>query len=154
MNRYDTSLKHIKLKDLLFVILYGAVLSLLFGVLLGFIDYYLSTYIRISFAGLLFFLSSIQIGKLVRKQYEYPHIVYIVITGVFLVFQALIIFFLPLIFSIVLTYEAPGLVFDINLYIIVFKNFVTGLFTQFNINLWLTIFIFGIGTYLGVKQTY
>ncbi len=154
MNRFDKSLKYLKTKDLIFVILYGGVLSILFGVLLGFIDYYLSMYVRISFAGILFFLSSIQIGKLVRNQYEYPHIVYIVITGFFLVVQAIIIFFLPAIFQIVKESNSPELVFDIRLYLIVLQNFFKQLFSGFNFNLWLTIFIFGIGTYLGIKQTY
>lgn len=154
MNRFDNSLKYLKTKDLIFVILYGGILSILFGVLLGFIDYYLSMYVRISFAGILFFLSSIQIGKLVRNQYEYPHIVYIVITGFFLVVQAIIIFFLPAIFQIVKESNSPELVFDIRLYLIVLQNFFKQLFSGFNFNLWLTIFIFGIGTYLGIKQTY
>ncbi len=154
MNRFDTSLKYLKIKDFFFVILYGGVLSLLLGVLLGFIDYYISTYIRISFAGILFFLSSMQVGKMVRKQYEFPHIVYIVITGIFLVMQAMIIFFLPFIFRIVLENNSPELVFDLRLYWVVMQNFFVSLFTQFNINLWLTVFIFGIGTYLGVKETY
>ncbi|MDT8337218.1 MAG: hypothetical protein RQ856_05245 [Candidatus Izemoplasmatales bacterium] len=154
MNRFDTSIKYLKFKDLFFVILYGGVLSLLLGVLLGFADYYISTYIRISFAGILFFLSSMQVGKMVRKQYEFPHIVYIVITGIFLVMQAMIIFFLPFIFRIVLENNSPELVFDLRLYWVVMQNFFVSLFTQFNINLWLTVFIFGIGTYLGVKKTY
>lgn len=153
-NRFDTSLRYLKLKDLFFVILYGGILSILFGFLLGFIDYYISTYVRISFAGILFFLSSMQIGKLVRKQYDFPHIVYIVFTGFFLVIQAIIIYFLPLIFTFVLENNAPELVFDYRLYWIVLQNIFSNLFTGFNINLWLTIFIFGIGTYLGVKQTY
>ena len=154
MNRFDKSLKYLKAKDLIFVILYGGVLSILFGVLLGFIDYYLSMYVRISFAGILFFLSSMQIGKLVRNQYDYPHIVYIVITGFFLVVQAIIIFFLPAVFQVVKESNSPELVFDIRLYLIVLQNFFKQLFSGFNFNLWLTIFIFGIGTYLGIKQTY
>lgn len=154
MNRYDTSLKYIKTKDLIFVILYGGVLSILFGVLLGFVDYYISFGIGISFSGILFFISSMQIGKLVRKQYEYPHIVYIVITAIFLIIQAIIIFFLPTIFEIVKLNNAPELVFDVRLYWIVLKSFINSLFSSFNFNLWLSVFVFTIGVYLGVKQTY
>jgi hypothetical protein len=154
LNRYDTSLKYIKPKDLIFVILYGGVLSILFGVLLGFIDYYISFGIGISFAGILFFLSSIQIGKLVRKQYDFPHIVYIIITAVFLIIQAIIIFFLPTIFTIVKENNAPELVFDFRLYWLVLQNFIGSLFSGFNFNLWLSVFVFSIGVYLGVKQTY
>ncbi|HPD99832.1 MAG TPA: hypothetical protein PLB83_01220 [Bacillota bacterium] len=154
MNRYDTSLKYIKPKDLIFVILYGGVLSILFGVLLGFVDYYISFGIGISFSGILFFISSMQIGKLVRKQYEYPHIVYIVITAIFLIIQAIIIFFLPTIFEIVKLNNAPELVFDVRLYWVVLKTFINSLFSSFNFNLWLSVFVFTIGVYLGVKQTY
>ncbi len=154
MNRYDTSLKYIKTKDLIFVILYGGVLSILFGVLLGFVDYYISFGIGISFSGILFFISSMQIGKLVRKQYEYPHIVYIVITAIFLIIQAIIIFFLPTIFEIVKLNNAPELVFDVRLYWVVLKTFINSLFSNFNFNLWLSVFVFTIGVYLGVKQTY
>jgi hypothetical protein len=138
----------------LFVILYGGVLSILFGVLLGFVDYYISSSISISFAGILFFLSSMQVGKMVRRQYEYPHIVYIVITGIFLVIQAMIIFFLPFIFPIVVENNAPELIFDFRLYLATFLTFISALFRGFNFNLWLTVFVFAIGTYLGVKQTY
>ncbi len=154
MNRFDTSLKQIKLKDLFFVILYGGVLSVLFGVLFGFIDFYLQSYIRISLSGIMFFLSSMQIGKMVRKQYEYPHIVYIVITGVFLVLQGIIIFFLPYVFEIVNNFDSPELVFDLSLYLIVIQSFFLSLVTSFSFNNFLTVLIFGIGTYLGVKQTY
>lgn len=154
MNRYDTSLKLIKLKDLFFVILYGGILSILFGVLFGFIDFYLQSFIRISLSGIMFFLSSMQIGKMVRKQYDYPHIVYIVLTGVFLVIQGLIIFFLPYVFEIVREYDSPELVFDFSLYLIVLQSFLLSLITSFNFNSFLTVLIFGIGTYLGVKQTY
>jgi hypothetical protein len=154
LNRFDTSLKYLKIKDLLFVILYGGVLSILFGVLLGFVDYYISSSISISFAGILFFLSSMQVGKMVRRQYEYPHIVYIVITGIFLVIQAMIIFFLPFIFPIVVENNAPELIFDFRLYLATFLTFISALFRGFNFNLWLTVFVFAIGTYLGVKQTY
>jgi len=153
-NRYDTSLKFLKAKDLTFVILYGVILSVLFGVLIGFLDYFMQRSISISFAGILFFLSSMQTGKLVRKQYEFPHIIYIIITGVFLVVQAMIIYFLPIIFRAVLEFDVPEAVFDIKLYLFVFKNFFVSLFTQFSFNLWLTVFVFSIGTYLGIKQTY
>ncbi|MFA5720622.1 MAG: hypothetical protein WC939_06165 [Acholeplasmataceae bacterium] len=152
--RFDTSLRYLKLKDLMFVILYGVVLSLLFGVLIGFIDYYLQNVIRISFSGIFFFLSSIQIGKLVRKQYDYPHIIYIIITGIFLVIQAIIIYFLPYIYQIVIEFNSPEAVFDLSLYLAVLKSFISNLFSGFNINQWLYVLIFGIGTYLGIKQTY
>ncbi len=154
MNRFDTDLKRIKIKDLLFVILYGGVLSVLFGILLGFIDYFFFDFIGLSFAGILFLVSSMQIGRMVRKQYEFPHIVYIVLTALFLIIQAIIIFFLPYIFTVVKANNAPELVFDFRLYWFVLESFARNLFRSFNFNLWLTVFVFAIGTYIGVKQTY
>jgi len=154
LNKYDKELKYIKIRDLLFVILYGGLLSLLLGFAIGFISYYIQSFIMISFSGLLFFLSAIQIGKLVRKQYEMPHLVYIIITGVFLVIQAIIIFLLPDVFSLAILIENPSLVFDLRVYWEVFMEIIKLLFTSFNINLWLTIFIFAIGTYLGISKTY
>jgi len=136
------------------VFLYGGVLSVLFGLMVGFIDYYLQIYIGFSFSGLLFFLSSIQIGKMVRNQYEYPHIVYILFTGFSLVVQAFIIFFLPFVFSVVLEFESPLYVFDYTLYWVVLRGFLLSLVSGFNFNSWLTLLIYTIGVYLGVKQTY
>ncbi|MDD3129764.1 MAG: hypothetical protein PHW21_05290 [Candidatus Izemoplasmatales bacterium] len=154
MNRFDTSLKYLKLKDLLYVILYGGVLSILIGVLIGFIDYYLQTQLPVSFAGILFFLSSMQIGKMVRRQYEFPHIVYIVITGFFMVIQAFIIFFFPTLYLTVLINDMPSLFFSGSLYLYILESFIGSLFLSFNINAWLTLLVFVIGVYLGVKQTY
>ncbi|MFA6647776.1 MAG: hypothetical protein WCS32_03975 [Candidatus Izemoplasmatales bacterium] len=154
MNRFDTSLKYLKLKDLLYVILYGGVLSILIGVLIGFIDYYLQTQLPVSFAGILFFLSSMQIGKMVRRQYEFPHIVYIVITGFFMVIQAFIIFFFPTVYLTVLINDMPSLFFSGSLYLYILESFIGSLFLSFNINAWLTLLVFVIGVYLGVKQTY
>jgi len=154
LNRFDTSLKYLKLKDLLYVILYGGVLSILIGVLIGFIDYYLQTQLPVSFAGILFFLSSMQIGKMVRRQYEFPHIVYIVITGFFMVIQAFIIFFFPTLYLTVLINDMPSLFFSGSLYLYILESFIGSLFLSFNINAWLTLLVFVIGVYLGVKQTY
>jgi hypothetical protein len=154
LNRFDTSLKYLKLKDLLYVILYGGVLSILIGVLIGFIDYYLQTQLPVSFAGILFFLSSMQIGKMVRRQYEFPHIVYIVITGFFMVIQAFIIFFFPTVYLTVLINDMPSLFFSGSLYLYILESFIGSLFLSFNINAWLTLLVFVIGVYLGVKQTY
>ena len=154
MNRFDTSLKYLKLKDLVYVILYGGVLSILIGVLIGFIDYYLQTQLPVSFAGILFFLSSMQIGKMVRRQYEFPHIVYIVITGFFMVIQAFIIFFFPTLYLTVLINDMPSLFFSGSLYLYILESFIGSLFLSFNINAWLTLLVFVIGVYLGVKQTY
>jgi len=154
LNRFDTSLKYLKLKDLVYVILYGGVLSILIGVLIGFIDYYLQTQLPVSFAGILFFLSSMQIGKMVRRQYEFPHIVYIVITGFFMVIQAFIIFFFPTLYLTVLINDMPSLFFSGSLYLYILESFIGSLFLSFNINAWLTLLVFVIGVYLGVKQTY
>ena len=91
---------------------------------------------------------------MVRNQYEYPHIVYILFTGFSLVVQAFIIFFLPFVFSVVLEFESPLYVFDYTLYWVVLRGFLLSLVSGFNFNSWLTLLIYTIGVYLGVKQTY
>ncbi|MDD4070389.1 MAG: hypothetical protein PHF05_08085, partial [Candidatus Izemoplasmatales bacterium] len=100
------------------------------------------------------FLSSMQIGKMVRRQYEFPHIVYIVITGFFMVIQAFIIFFFPTLYLTVLINDMPSLFFSGSLYLYILESFIGSLFLSFNINAWLTLLVFVIGVYLGVKQTY
>ena len=86
MNKFDTNLRDIKINDFIFVILYGGVISILLGIAIGLADYYITQLISFSFSMLLFFFSAQYIGGLVRKQYQFPHIVYTVITGIFLVF--------------------------------------------------------------------
>ena len=154
MSKYNTSLKDIKLKDLIFVILYGVVISILLGIALGFIDYYIRSYINFSLAILMFFFSAQYIGRTVRKQYEKPHILYIIITGIFLVFQAIIIYGLPFIYSIAQQFEDIMIVLDLRMYLQYFILLITSIFTNFNFNYILMLLIIAVGTYVGVSKTY
>lgn len=147
----DKSLKDIKLKDLLFVILYGVVVSLLLGVVIGLIDYYLQRVISFSFSMIMFFISARFIGLRVRQQYEYPHIVYTIITGVFLVMQAVIIYALPTVYGLALAYNLDvTIIFDIGLY---FQAFIS-IITNFSFYGLLYILIVAVGTYQGIRVTY
>jgi len=154
LSKYNTSLKDIKLKDLIFVILYGVVISILLGIALGFIDYYIRSYINFSLAILMFFFSAQYIGRTVRKQYEKPHILYIIITGIFLVFQAIIIYGLPFIYSIAQQFEDIMIVLDLRMYLQYFILLITSIFTNFNFNYILMLLIIAVGTYVGVSKTY
>jgi hypothetical protein len=154
LSKFDTRLKDIKLKDLVFVILYGVVISILLGIALGFIDYYIRTYINFSLAIMMFFFSAQYIGRTVRKQYERPHIVYTVITGIFLVFQAVIIYGLPFIYSIAQQYGDISIVFDVQMYLQYFFLLFTSIFTDFSFNYVLLLLIIAVGTYVGTSKTY
>lgn len=159
MYQINKKLKDIKPKDLLFVILYGVVISILLGVALGFVDYYLIKLVRIRLAGLMFFISSMYIGRLVRKQYETPHLVYSIITGVCLVLQAIIIYALPDVFHFIVNTQSPiTFVFDIRLYYYYIVEFFQLLISNFSVNFLLniliTVLILSVGTYVGVKNTY
>lgn len=154
MSDLDRNFRNIRPKDLIFVILYGGVISLLFGVLIGFIDYYLLSLIGFSFSILLFFFTAQYIGGLVRKQYETPHLVYSIITGVFLVVQAIIINGLPIIYSLARDYGDIMLVFNVRMYISYFWVFLRSIVTDFHFNYVIMILAISVGTYLGIRKTY
>lgn len=154
MSSLKKKIKYIKPKDLIFVILYGGVISILLGFLIGFLDYYLTQFIGFSFSMLLFFFSAQYIGGLVRKQYEIPHIVYTVITGIFLVLQAIIVIALPIIFPIAVSNRDAMMIFDITLYFDFMIVFIRSIFTYFSLNYLLLILIISVGTYVGIRKTY
>ncbi len=154
MNKLDTSLRDIKIKDFIFVILYGGVISILLGVMIGLADYYLTQWVRFSFSMLLFFFSAQYIGGLVRKQYTRPHIVYTVITGIFLVIQAIIIYGLPLIFTLAKESGDLSLTFRITMYLQFVVYFFKSLILNFNFNYILIILMISVGTYIGIKKTH
>lgn len=154
MSKFDTKLKDIKLKDLVFVILYSVVISVLLGIVLGFIDYYIRSFINFSLAIMMFFFSAQYIGRTVRKQYDRPHILYTVITGIFLVIQAVIIYGLPIIYSIARQYGDITIVFDIQMYLQYFLLLITTIFTDFSFNYVLFLLIITVGTYVGISRTY
>lgn len=148
------SLRDINLKDLVFVILYGGLISSLLGIVIGFIDNYLVSSIGWSFGLFMFFISSQYIGNTVRKQYDRPNIVYTVITGIFLVFQAVIIYGLPLTYTIYLNTGDITALFNVGYYFQVFLYMLISIFTSFSFNYILSILFIVVGVYVGVRRTY
>lgn len=146
-------LSDIRPKDLLFVMLYAIVLPILLGILLGLVDYYMRTILSFTFASLLFWLIAINTGKMVRRQYENPHLVYSIIAGIGMLFSAIIIYTLPFYYS--LNGVGLGNLFDLRIYWSVLisvmnpLNFIANF--SFDFALWILIIV--IGTYLGVKRT-
>ncbi len=152
MNKYDKNLKDIKLKDLFFVILYGGLTSILLGLIIGFLDYYITSLINFSFMMLLFFFSAQFVGNLVRKQYIRPHIVYTIITGLFLVLQVVII--LGVKFALL---ALPGnimVIFNVNLYFYYVYMFFYSLVTHFSFDYLLMLLVIVVGIYVGIRRTY
>jgi hypothetical protein len=135
LSKFDTSLKDIKLKDLVFVILYGVVISLLLGIALGFADNFIRSSINFSLSLMMFFFSA---------QY----------IGIFLVFQAVIIYGLPLVYSIAQELGDITVVFNPSLYLQYFLLLITSIFTNFSFNYILMLLIIAVGTYVGVSKTY
>lgn len=155
MNRFDTKWKDINGKDLIFVILYGGVVSILFGVALGLIDYYIQNFISLSFSMIFFFISAQYIGKTVRRQYEFPHIVYTIITAFFLAIQGLIILLFPAIYSLAIYYSDLTMMFSVNAWAYVgFYSIIQPLISTINFWLYLEIIILVVGTYVGTRLTY
>jgi len=72
----NKKLKDLKLSTTLYVILYSLVLSILGGIVFGYIDYFLQTSIRFTFSGILYWLVAIYIGKKVKNLVEEPHLIY------------------------------------------------------------------------------
>ncbi len=154
MNRYDTSFKDIKLNDLIFVILYGVVISLLFGVVIGLLDYVISDAIGFSIFFILFFFGAQFIGNTVRKQYEIPHIVYITITAVFLVLQALLAISIPYMLNVVSGFGGIDILLEPGVFFELFWLVITNVVLTFTFNSLLMIVIIFVGTYVGLRRTY
>ena len=154
MNRYHTKIKDIKLNDLIFVLLYGVFISTLIGIAIGLLEYTIQNTIGFSLFFILFFISSNFIGKMVRNQYEYPHIIYIVITGVFLVLQALLGISLPIMLDVVSGYGGIDTLLEQGFFFSLFWLVITNVVLTFSWqSLWL-ILIIGVGTYVGLRRTY
>jgi len=150
--KYDKKLKDIKLKDLFFVILYGGIISILLVYVLGFLDFYISKTISFSFMMILFFFSAQFVGGLVRKQYINPHLLYTILTGIFLVLQVIII--LGVKFALLAFPENIMVIFDINLYFYYVYLFFVSIFTNFSFDLLLMLLVIVVGIYVGIKKTY
>ncbi|XFA99666.1 hypothetical protein ACAG96_03550 [Candidatus Izemoplasma sp. B36] len=154
MDRFDRRLSDIKPKDLLFVILFGVVISTLLGIAIGFIDYFIMDKISFSLFFILFFLSSQYIGNTVRKQYDYPHIVYTVITGIFLVIQALLALSIPYMLNFVSGINNVGLLLEPGFFFNLLYLVITRVILTFTFDGLLIIVVLFVGTYLGVRKTY
>ncbi|MDA3932337.1 MAG: hypothetical protein PF513_06340 [Tenericutes bacterium] len=157
MNNLDKSIKNIKFRDLAFVILYAIVLSIMFGILIGLIDSLIVTQISFSLSFIFFFLSSRWLGKQVRKLYDYPNIYYVIITGIGLFIQASIILVLQMFARQGNIIEHPELFLNELVYIetmiYMFRDtFANGIFNS--LNYFITYLLYGVGIYIGIRETY
>jgi len=149
-------IKQIKPKDLVFVFLYILVLTIPGAMLFGLIDFLFIKYFSIQLGSLFFWLLAYLTGSIIRKQYSEPHIVYSVMTGIGLLFAAVIIEALPIMLIYAQATEFASIIFDVRMYwewMIYFYN-PLNLILNFNFNFLITILMIAVGTYLGVKRTY
>lgn len=152
----ETRLKAIKTKDLLFVVLYTALLTIGVAVLLGLIDFMLYKYLQVQLGSLMFWGLAFMTGNLIRKQYETPHLAYSIITGLGLLLAAVIIEVLP----IVLIFAGPESFFSILFDLRIYWDYALQLYNPvhwvvyFDFNYLITLLMIAVGTYLGVKRTY
>jgi len=155
----DRRLKNVNSKDLIFVILYGVVLSILFGILIGLIDSMIRGAIGFSLSFIFFFLSSRWIGRQVRRLYDYPNIYYVIITFIGLFVQAVIVLVLQMIVSNyqINIIEYPDLFLNEKMYINQFLLMIQSTFTNGllpTLNYMITYLLYGVGIYIGLKETY
>ena len=147
--------RRIILKDLFFVIFYTAVLSILFGIILAFIDYYLQIAIHFTFANLLFLMIAIYIGKTIRGVVKSPHIIYSIIAGIGMFVSWLIIVTLPSLYAFGLSLQTPLIILNIRYYF----NTAIDLFnplsfiSNFSFDYLISMLILGVGCYLGISRT-
>ncbi|MDD3113577.1 MAG: hypothetical protein WCR28_03880 [Candidatus Izemoplasmatales bacterium] len=149
----EKSLKAIRLKDLLFVILYGVFLPTLLGILVGLIDYFLRDALNFTLGNILFWGVAIFTGKWVRRQYETPHLLYAILAGIGIFFSAMIIHTIPVFYAL----NGVGFqeIFDLRVYfsvMILVMNPISWI-QNFSLDLALWLLILFVGTYLGVKRT-
>ena len=159
MNKLDRTIKNINLKDLVFVVLYGIVLSILFGILIGLLDSLIYSSIRFSLAFIFFFLSSRWLGRQIRRQYETPNLYFVLISFVGLFIQAVIVLVLQ---TIITNYNVdiiqyPEIFLNDKVYIEEFLWMIRATFGNgfFNtLNYMITYLLYGVGIYIGLKETY
>jgi len=149
-------LKQIQPKDLVFVLLYTLVLTIAGAMLFGLIDFLFIKYLSIQLGSLFFWLLAYITGSLIRKQYTIPHIVYSIITGIGLLFAAVIIEALPIMLIYAQATEFASIIFDVRIYFewMIYYYNPLNLILNFNFNFLITILMIAVGTYLGVKRTY
>jgi len=157
LSRLNRSIKSVKLRDLVFVILYGVIVSILLGLVIGLIDSLISTQISFSLSFIFFFLSSRWLGKQIRKQYNYPNIYYVWIAGIGLFIQAVIVLVLQLFSNTNSIIEYPELFLNERVYIQTFLGMLRATFSGniFNtLNYLITYLLYGVGIYIGLRETY
>ncbi|MFW5889397.1 MAG: hypothetical protein ACOCUD_03355 [Bacillota bacterium] len=157
MNKFKNALKRINLKDLLFVFLYGIILSILFGIMIGLIDSLITKQIRFSLSFIFFFISSRWLGRQIRRQYEMENIYYTIIAFIGLFIQAVIVLTISAFARQVDIVNHPEIFLNERIYIQSFVSlmettFTTGFFGIMN-NL-ITFLLYGVGIYIGVRETY
>ncbi len=154
MNRLDTKLSNINKSDLLHVILYGAILPLLLGLLYGMVDYFLISRLGFSLGALLFFLTANYIGGTVRKIAPEPHLVYTSIAGVFLVIQVILILVVPYLYAYYDATNEIRVFADISQYYAVLRYVVLNMLNNFRFDYIILLLFYAVGTYVGVSRTY
>lgn len=137
------------------MILYTLVLSVLFGIILAFIDYYLQTSIDFTFANLLYLVIAIYIGNTIRKVVEKPHPAYSIVAGIGMVLAWVIIISMPTLYGIGLMIDNPLVIFNVNYYLQSALSLLNPWtwFHHFSFNLVITLLILVVGTYLGIQRT-
>lgn len=153
----NKSIKSIRLKDLAFVFLYGIVLSILFGIMIGMVDIIIKTYVLsgISLSFIFFFLSSRWLGREIGRQYDYPHIVYVVIAFIGLFIQAVIVLVFQMFNPIII--DHPEVFLDERIYIEGFITLLRFMFTGSflsSMRFMISFLFMGVGIYIGLRETY
>ena len=157
MNNVNRSFRDVNGKDLFFVVLYAIVLSILMGIALGLLDSVIQTQISFSLSFIFFFFSSRYLGRTIRKLYDVPHLLYVIIAFVGLFIQASIILVLHLHASVYNIIEHPEIFLNELVYIDTIKSLLKATFTggifQF-LNYTITYLLYGVGIYIGLRETY
>ena len=147
------NIKAIHPKDLVFVILYGVLLPSLMGLLLGLIEYYVVAFIGFSFSFLFFWILAVVTGTLVRKQYETPHLLYTILTGIGIVFAAGVLFTVPILWGYLYDGMGISVFFQVEIYIMFLVSILNPVnwVTNFSFDLVISLLMLAVGTYIGVK---
>lgn len=149
----DRKLRHVRLGDLLFVLLYGVALPFAFAIVAGFVDYYVNQALPISIGGVLFWIIAAYTGGIVRRQYEDPHLLYAIVFGVGLLFAAVVLYTVPYVLvDAVANGGSPLAVFNpanYAIYALFLLNPIAWFFS-FSIDLLIWLVLIGIGLYRGL----
>ncbi|MDD3841848.1 MAG: hypothetical protein WC088_00465 [Candidatus Izemoplasmatales bacterium] len=137
------------------MILYGVLLPALFGLLLGLIEYYVIAFLGFSFSFLFFWILAVVTGALVRKQYEKPHLLYSILTGIGIVFAAGVLFAVPILWGYLYDGMGISVFFEVEIYFMFIFTMLNPInwVTNFSFDLVISLLMLIVGTYLGVKRT-